>query len=256
MKLQQMIEQVNTQGKKAFIPYVMAGDGGLHHLAPTILKFQQLGATAIEVGIPFTDPVADGPVIEDAGNRALKNGVTLSKVIEALRQFKDARTIPVIVMTYLNPILAYGIEEFAEAAASAGIQAVIIPDMPLEERNTVYPALLANDIDLIQLVSLTSTTERQKQLVEASEGFVYAVTVNGITGERQTFEQSLAAHFNTLKSISPLPVIAGFGISTREHIETFSHFSDGVIVGSKIVQALHENDWASIEYLLASPQIV
>ena len=256
MSLQQAIEKVNKAGKTAFIPYVMAGDGQLSNLPSTIVRLQNLGATAIEVGIPFSDPVADGPIIEEAGNRALANGTTLKKVLQMLAQEQEQITIPIIMMTYLNPVIAYGSEKFAVDAKAAGVSAVIIPDMPYEERDTVYPALQNANINLIQLVSLTSTKDRKQLLTSASEGFVYAVTVNGITGSRQEFDTKLAEHFAELKQLSPVPVIAGFGISSREHIELFSTFCDGVIVGSKIVQSLHENDWDSIEQLLASPHVV
>ena len=126
-----------TAAGKAFIPYIMAGDGGLDKLKPTILKLQELGVTAIEVGIPFSDPVADGPIIEEAGNRALANGTTLKKVLQMLAQEQEQITIPIIMMTYLNPVIAYGSEKFAVDAKAAGVSAVIIPDMPYEERDTV-----------------------------------------------------------------------------------------------------------------------
>lgn len=246
--LQQAIEQVKT----AFIPYLMAGDGGLETLKPTILRLQQLGVTAIEVGIPFTDPVADGPTIEAAGMRALAAGATLRTIIETLTSFADELTIPLVAMTYLNPILAYGADDFARDAYAAGIRGVIVPDMPFEESNIIHPALKANSIDLVQLISLTSDAARIEKLAHASEGFIYAVTINGITGERAHFAEHLAAHFAKLKEQSQIPVLAGFGISKPEHIEHFAAFSDGVIVGSKIVDSLYKGDWATIEALVAA----
>ena len=247
MTLQQALEQVTTRGDKAFVPYIMAGDGGLDRLQPTILKLQELGVSAIEVGIPFTDPVADGPTIESAGERALAHGTTLRNVIETLTTFADQLTIPLVAMTYLNPILAYGADRFAHDAAAAGIRGVIVPDMPFEESNIIHPALKAHGIALVQLVSLTSPAERIAKLAQASEGFIYAVTVNGITGARADFATNLEAHFAKLKAASSIPVLAGFGISTPEQVQQFSSFADGVIVGSKIVTALHENDWTTIE---------
>lgn len=247
--LKDAILAVTARGDKAFIPYIMAGDGGLEKLQPTILKLQQLGATAIEVGIPFTDPVADGPTIERAGERALANGTTLRKVIDTLKSFADQISVPLVAMTYLNPILAYGVEEFAADAKSAGIRGVIIPDMPLEERDVVHPALSAEAIALVQLVSLTSTADRMERLAQASEGFVYAVTVNGITGERSSFATELKEHFSKIQSYTDTPVLAGFGISTPDHVKNFGAFCSGVIVGSKIVDSLVNDDWATIEEL-------
>lgn len=249
-QLKKAILNVNQRGDKAFIPYIMAGDGGLETLKPTILKLQQLGVTAIEVGIPFTDPVADGPTIEKAGERALAKGTTLRKVIETLLTFAGEVTVPLVAMTYLNPILAYGAEQFSKDAKKAGICGVIIPDMPLEERDIIYPSLKASGIDLVQLVSLTSTPERIEKLTKASEGFIYAVTVNGITGARSSFKGDLKEHFEKIQSYTDTPVLAGFGISTPEHVKQFSSFSNGVIVGSKIVDSLVQNDWESIENLV------
>ena len=255
MTLQQAIETVNTRGDKAFIPYIMAGDGGLERLQPTILRLQELGVTAIEVGIPFTDPVADGPTIEKAGERALRSGTTLRKVLETLHRFADEITVPLVAMTYLNPILAYGAEAFAHDAVAAGIKGLIVPDMPFEESDIIAGALKAEGISLVQLVSLTSPPERVAKLAAASEGFIYAVTVNGITGARAEFAANLAEHFAQLKAVSKVPVLAGFGISTAEHITTFGKFSDGVIVGSKIVDALQSDDWATIEALVKATQL-
>lgn len=244
--LQQAIEQVKT----AFIPYIMAGDGGLESLKPTILRLQQLGVAAIEVGIPFTDPVADGPTIEAAGMRALANGATLRTILSTLTSFADDITVPLVAMTYLNPILAYGADDFARDAHKAGIRGVIVPDMPFEESAIISPALKAQSIDLVQLISLTSDEARIEKLARASEGFIYAVTINGITGERTQFAKTLATHFAKLKKHSQVPVLAGFGISTPEQVKHFSTFSDGVIVGSKIVDALQRQDWTTIETLV------
>ena len=248
--LQQAIEAVNAQGARAFIPYIMAGDGGLEQLVPTVLRLQALGVTAIEVGIPFTDPVADGPTIEAAGMRALANGATLRTILKTLLSAADKITVPLVAMTYLNPILAYGAEDFARDAYAAGIRGVIVPDMPFEESSIIHPALKAQKIDLVQLISLTSATARIEKLARESEGFIYAVTINGITGERSQFATHLAEHFAQLKQTSTIPVLAGFGISTPEHVKHFAAFSDGVIVGSKIVDSLYKNDWATIEALI------
>ena len=250
MTLQQAIEAVNTSGHKAFIPYIMAGDNGLETLRDTVLRLQEIGVTAIEVGIPFTDPVADGPTIEKAGERALANGTNLRNVLETLQSFANEVTIPLVAMTYLNPILAYGVAAFARDAREAGIRGLIVPDMPLEESGIIHEELRAEGISLVQLVSLTSPPERIAKLAKASEGFIYAVTVNGITGARAEFANHLAEHFAQLKSFSAIPVLAGFGISTPEHVGHFGTFSDGVIVGSKIVDSLAHNDWDTIETLV------
>lgn len=249
MTLQCAIENVNAASKPAFIPYIMAGDGGLSNLPLILSRLQKFGATAIEVGIPFTDPVADGPVIEQAGMRALQNGATLKTIIQTLRENRNSYDVPLIFMSYLNPILAYGVERFAKDAAEVGVHGVIVPDMPLEESGVLHPALRAQKIALVQLISLTSPPERIEKLARASEGFIYAVTVNGTTGERAQFAGNLPTHFEKIKQVSKVPILAGFGISTAAHIEQFASICNGVIIGSKIVQAIHEDKWDEIEAL-------
>lgn len=249
-RLTEAITAATAAGQKAFVPYIMAGDGGLQQLKPTILRLQQLGVTAIEVGIPFTDPVADGPTIEEAGYRALKAGATLRSVLDTLQAFRDEITVPLVAMTYLNPILAYGVELFAIEASEAGIEGIIVPDMPLEESEMLHDALRISNIDLIQLVSLTSPAERIEKITAASEGFVYAVTVNGITGARQAFQEELEAHFAKLATYTTKPILAGFGISTAEQVQHLGQLGSGVIVGSKIVDALARDDWSTIETLI------
>lgn len=254
--LQQAIEEAKIAGNKAFIPYIMAGDGGLETLKPTILKLQQMAVTAIEVGIPFTDPVADGPTIEQAGERALAKGVTLRKVLEALASFKKEIQVPLVVMTYFNPVLAFGLEAFAKACVAGGVKGLIVPDVPLEESAVLYETLNPHGIDIVQLVSLTSPPERIARIAAASQGFVYAVTVNGITGARTAFANNLHDHFARLREASQIPVLAGFGISTPEQVVNMGALSDGVIVGSAIVTALHEGNLEKIEALVSASKDV
>lgn len=248
--LQQAIIKAKEAGNKAFVPYIMAGDGGLETLKSTILKLQAMGVTAIEVGIPFTDPVADGPTIERAGERALAKGVTLRKILAELATFREDITVPLVVMTYFNPVLAYGLEAFGIACEASGVKGLIVPDVPLEESEQLREALNSYGVDIVQLVSLTSPPERIAKIAAASQGFIYAVTVNGITGARASFADDLEGHFTRLHEASPIPVLAGFGISTPEQVVRMGALGDGVIVGSTIVTALHEGDDAKIEALI------
>jgi tryptophan synthase alpha chain len=249
-QITEAIQACNERGDKAFVPYIMAGDGGIETLKETILFLQKIGVTAIELGIPFSDPVADGAIIQEAGERALSKGVTLRLVVETVASFKDEVTVPIILMTYLNPIIQYGIEEFAEDCRNGGISGLIIPDLPYEEVDLVRDALTNADIALIPLVSLTSPPERIEKITAAGEGFIYAVTVNGITGVRDGFEGQLEEHLQRLKAVSSVPVLAGFGISTPEQVESIGSFADGVIVGSAIVTALHNGDFKTVEQLV------
>lgn len=246
-------------GEKAFVPYIMAGDGGLEKMKKDILFLQDAGVTAIELGIPFSDPVADGPVIQAAGERALTSGVTLKKVLDTIESFKEEVTVPLVIMTYLNPIICYGIQAFIEDCASAEISGLIIPDLPMEEDALLKPALQEKEIALVPLVSLTSPESRIADIVKGAEGFIYAVTVNGTTGVRNEFEDSLAGHLAKLKSVSPVPVLAGFGISTADQVQEVGTSVDGVIVGSAIVQALYDGNYDEVQALVsaaAQPSVV
>ena len=248
--LENAIRACVERGDQAFVPYMMAGDGGIGTLKEQILFLQQAGVTAIELGIPFSDPVADGPVIQQAGARALAQGVTLRKVLKELRLFRDEVKVPLVLMLYLNPILRMGIPEFVEECEASGIAGLIVPDLPLEESGLLRDELGHTDIALIQLVSLTSSPERIQKITAAGEGFIYAVTVNGITGVRSGFGDQLETHLEQLKTVSPVPVLAGFGISTPEQVRSIGAFADGVIVGSAIVDAFHRNDLATVEALV------
>ncbi|MEI4768175.1 tryptophan synthase subunit alpha [Psychrobacillus sp. FJAT-51614] len=242
LKLTAAIESAIENGEKAFIPYIMAGDGGLELLQEQILFLQEAGATAIEVGIPFSDPVADGPTIQRAGERALMHGTNLRAIVKELDSFHEKVQIPLILMTYFNPILSYGLESFSNDCQRIGIAGLIVPDVPVEESEQLKVALQDTDIALVPLVSLTSPPERIAKITSLGEGFIYAVTVNGITGVRNGFDVQLEQHFKRLKELSSIPVLAGFGISTPDQVKSMGAITDGVIVGSAIVEALHLNN--------------
>ncbi|MGG0643933.1 tryptophan synthase subunit alpha [Sporosarcina gallistercoris] len=244
----------NAEGQSAFVPYMMAGDGGLDVLHERISFLEEAGADAIEIGIPFSDPVADGEVIQEAGSRALRNGVTLRKVMSELQAQKHS--VPLVVMTYLNPVLAYGVSEFAENCEEAGVKGLIIPDLPHEERRLLSGALVGKDIALVPLISLTSSAERIEKIARTAEGFIYAVTVNGITGVRSGFGSDLMDHLTNLKRVSNVPVLAGFGISAPEQVRAFSPVADGVIVGSAIVTAFHEGNLEKVKTLIQADRTV
>ncbi|TFB21828.1 tryptophan synthase subunit alpha [Filobacillus milosensis] len=235
---------------KAFIPYIMAGDGGINQLIPTLKQLSEAGASAIELGIPFSDPVADGPTIQEAGKRALKENVSLRSVLEVLKSSRQQVSAPIIFMTYINPIFKYGINQFVKDAQIAGVDGLIIPDLPLEQQHIISDQLSEAGIALIQLVSLTSSKERIQELAEISQGFTYAITVNGITGTRNEVSQNLTDHFQQLKTHSNVPVLAGFGISRPEHVQQMCEIADGVIVGSKIIDLLQDDDINSIKRLI------
>jgi len=242
--------KVKENGDKGFVPYIMAGDGGLETLEEKIKFLEKSGATAIEVGIPFSDPVADGPIIQAAGIRALKEGTTLKKVFKTIISFRKETSIPLVFMTYINPILTYGVEAFFQSCEEANINGLIVPDMPMEEEEILLAAATKHQVELIRLVTLTSPIERIETIANKGNGFLYAVTVTGITGARTTFQEQLGPHLLKVKEVSPIPVLAGFGISTPEHVKNMTQYCDGVIVGSKIVELFSQNDLEGIKALI------
>lgn len=249
-RIDQAFEKALNNGGKAFVPYIMAGDGGLDQLDDQLSFLEKMGATVVEVGIPFSDPVADGPTIQEAGLRALKLGVSLRQVLDRLEFSKVKRNVPIVLMTYVNLIYRFGVADFAYACERAGVDGVIIPDLPLEEEELVVGSLKSYDIALVRLATLTSPRARLDTIAKRTEGFLYAVTVTGTTGARIEFSDQLEVFLAELRAISDVPVLAGFGVSTRDQVESMSAHCDGVIVGSKIVDAFHQGDKAEIIALM------
>ena len=240
--LTEKLNAIKAAGKGIFVPYIMAGDHekGLDGLGETIHFLEDLGVSAIEVGIPFSDPVADGPVIEEAGLRSLARGTSTQTLVETLKTIQTE--VPVVIMTYFNPLFQYGVEKFVKDLADTAVKGVIIPDLPHEHANFVEPFLADTDIALIPLVSLTTGIERQKELIAGAEGFVYAVAINGVTGKSGNYRADLDKHLAQLHQVADIPVLTGFGVSSQADVERFNAVSDGVIVGSKIVKALHQGE--------------
>lgn len=237
-------------GNNIVVPYIMAGDGGLEILEERLRFLEECGAAAVELGIPFSDPTADGPTIQDAGQRALKNGTTLKGVLDALETFKENRSIPVILMTYLNPIFTFGPETFAAACANAGVNGVIIPDMPLEEEALITDFLEQYGIANIRLAAMTSPNERLTNITQRTEGFLYAVSVKGTTGARTTHDESVKTYLQNLKQMTDTPVLAGFGVSTPEQAHELCSICDGVIIGSKIVDWFYKGQTDKVKQLI------
>jgi tryptophan synthase alpha chain len=251
-RIERVLNHLKESKRKAFVPYLMAGDGGLECLIERLTIMEKFGATAIEVGVPFSDPVADGPTIQEAGLRALANKTTLREIIRELAIARKVVSIPILLMTYLNPIYAYGITNFVEDIKNAGIDGCIIPDLPIEEEEIITPNLEKAEIELIRLVTMTTPLERIKIISRKGKGFLYTVTVKGITGTRKDYDQNLTQFLKNVKEISPIPVLAGFGISNGTQINEISSYCDGVIVGSKIVDLFRDNDMEELKNLIGT----
>ncbi|MHC1683589.1 MAG: tryptophan synthase subunit alpha [Clostridiaceae bacterium] len=251
-RIEKAFEVLKVENKKAFIPYVMSGDKSLENTKEVIYRLDEMGATVIELGVPFSDPAADGPTIQEAGLKALNNKVTLKAIISMVKEIREKCEVPLILMTYINPVLQYGIDKFGADCKAVGVDGVIIPDLPMEELELVEKALTNNQLAIIPLVAPTTGAERIKELISRGSGFVYTVTVAGVTGARKNLSREVLELLDKVKSISNLPVVAGFGISSQEQINEIKNHCDGVVVGSKIVQLLAEDNFEEIEKLVKS----
>ncbi|AIZ55960.1 tryptophan synthase alpha chain [Candidatus Methanoplasma termitum] len=229
------------RNKKAFIAYLMAGDPDLKTSAELILTAQEAGADLIEIGIPFSDPIAEGEVIQAASVRALQAGTRLDGVFDMVASIKDKMYVPMVFMTYANPVFVYGYDRFFAKCAEIGICGIIIPDMPFEEQAEAKRPARKHGIEVVTLVAPTSSEGRIRNIAAAAEGFVYVVSSMGVTGVRSDITTDLPAIVSKIKENAKVPVAIGFGISTPEQAEEFSRFADGVIVGSAIVRIIAQH---------------
>ena len=238
-KIDKKFIELKKKSKLALMPFIMAGDPNISLTSQILLKLQERGADLIELGIPYSDPLADGPIIQYSASRALKSGATPRKVIKLLESLKGKLHIPIILFTYFNPILSFGFEKFCEMASKAGVSGFIIPDLPLEEANKFSKIVSKYSIDLILLVAPTTPFERMKSISNKTKGFTYLVSVTGVTGERNKMGNRVENLITKLKEISMNPVAVGFGISSPEHVKKVRKWSaDGVIIGSAFVKRI------------------
>lgn len=224
---------------KAFIGFITAGDPDLDTTKEIILQMEQAGCDLVEIGIPFSDPIAEGPVIQNANIRALKNKVTTDDVFAAVNDIRDTVHIPMVFMTYLNVLFKYGYDRFLQNAANAGICGVIIPDLPYEEKDELQSVAKNYGVQVVSLIAPTSE-ERIKTIAADAEGFVYTVSSLGVTGVRSEIKTDLESITAAIKAATHVPVAIGFGINTPEQAKHYSSIADGVIVGSAIVKIIEK----------------
>ena len=238
-KIDEKFCELNKNNKLALMPFIMAGDPNIEITSEILLKLQEKGADLIELGIPYSDPLADGPIIQLSANRALSSGTTPKKVINLLESIKSKLHIPIILFTYFNPLLSFGFEKFCEMVSNAGVSGLIIPDLPLEEAFKFSEIVSTFSMDLILLVAPTTPFERMKIISNKTRGFTYLVSVTGVTGERNKMENRVENLITKLKEISTKPVAVGFGISAPEHVVRVRTWgADGVIIGSAFVKRI------------------
>jgi tryptophan synthase alpha chain len=235
------IHKAKSQGGPAIIPYITAGFPKREAFLEQLHKVASV-SDVVEIGVPFTDPMADGTTIQRSSRAALDQGVSLRWILEELTQAASRPAAPLMLMSYLNPLLAYGLDKLPAAAAAAGISGFIVPDLPLEECDELRNALEARDIALVQFVTPVTPPERMKLLCAAGRGFMYGVTMTGTTGKNVAVPQEVLDYFARVQQISPIPVCAGFGIRNREQVERMAPYVDGVIVGSALVEVLERGE--------------
>ncbi len=238
-RIERVFEKLKNK-RAAFIPFVVAGDPDLKTSESLVLKMAECGADIIELGVPFSDPLADGPTIQTASQRALKMGVHLKAIFRMAERLKGTST-PLVLMTYFNPVLQYNLRSFAEDCQRNGVDGVIIPDLPPEEAGPWIQQAHSFNVDTVFLIAPTSSTERIRLAGRCSQGFIYYVSVTGVTGTRGKLPKGLERTVKQIKKYSRKPLAVGFGISTPEQAKEVSRIADGVIVGSAIVKQIEEN---------------
>jgi len=241
--------------RPGLVAYIACGDPDLDTSREVALAAIRAGADVIELGVPFSDPVADGPVIQRASERALKHGTTLAGVLEMARQIRSESDAGLIIFSYLNPILQFGLEKFCAAAADAGVDGTLITDLPVEEAAEYLRAMKAHKLAPVFLAAPTSTDERLRQIARHSRGFVYAISRTGITGARQELAADAKSLVERLRRYTHLPIAVGFGVSTPEQFAEVGGFADAAVIGSAIVQRIEQNpgrEASSVAEFLAS----
>ncbi|PYM20653.1 MAG: tryptophan synthase subunit alpha [Candidatus Rokuibacteriota bacterium] len=244
-RIDDVFTRLRTTGERALGPYFTAGDPSLDVTRRLVIEAARRGADLIELGVPFSDPIADGPVIQRAAARALANGATLVRVLETVAAIRREASVPIALMTYYNPVLAFGLEPFAEAAIKAGVDGVIVPDLPPEEADPLAEELHPRGLSLIYMVAPTSTPARMRTIARRSRGFLYVVSLTGVTGERQELPRELADQMRELRALTTKPLCVGFGISRPDQAAQVARLADGVIVGSAIVRLCEERATSS-----------
>jgi tryptophan synthase alpha chain len=235
-RLDETFARLRARGERALLPYFMAGDPSLADTRRLVIEAARRGADVVELGVPFSDPLADGPVIQRAGTRALAGGATVARVLETVAGLRAEIDVPIVLLTYYNPVLAFGLKAFARTAVDAGVDGAIVADLPPEESDPLGTEATAAGLDLVYMVAPTSTVARVRLIARKSRGFIYVVSLTGVTGERQQLPADMATQIATIRRETAMPVCVGFGISTPAQVATVGRVADGAAVGSAIVR--------------------
>lgn len=241
-RIDQKFRQLRRARKKAFVAFLTAGYPNLSATARLVLEMEKSGVDIVELGVPFSDPIADGPVIQKSSYEALKKGATLTKILKLVAELRRKTQMPLGLMSYYNPILSYGPARFVKEAIRVGLDAVIVPDLPFEEERDFAQRAKKSGLHIIQFIAPTTSAQRARMIVRHSGGFIYFVSLTGVTGVRRNLPPELKEELKAVKKIAGrIPVCAGFGVSSPEQVKVVSGFCDGVIVGSAIVKEIAKN---------------
>jgi len=255
MKVTTKFKQLKKQGKKAFVAYVPFGFPKPKYTKDIILTLQDSGADIIELGVPFSDPLADGSIIQKASFEALGAGANIDKLFSMLAQIKPRVKVPIVIMTYYNPLFSFGLEKFLKKMHKLDLGGLIVVDLPVEESGVYIKKARELDVETIFFITPTTSWERSKTIAKLSQGFIYYISVTGITGPRQLQYDPLVSHISKLKKITKVPVCVGFGIHSRKQVKKIGTFSDGAIVGSAIVKFI-EKSHSKKNFLLKLKQYI
>jgi len=247
-RIETVFTALKNNGQRAFIPYITAGDPDLETTRNLLLALADAGADIIELGVPFSDPMADGPVIQRASERALIRPLGIREILPLVRQFRELREVPIVLFTYYNPLLQLGGSEVPELLREAGVDGLLVTDLIPEEAGDYVAGMRRAGIDTIFLVAPTSTDERIELIANYASGFIYVVARTGVTGTRENLSSEVSSLVSRVRERSPLPVAVGFGISTPAHVSEVGQYADGAVVGSRLV--------LEIESYLGTPEIV
>jgi tryptophan synthase alpha chain len=239
-RIDERFARLRREGRKGFVAFLTAGDPSLERTVRAARELEEAGADVLELGVPFSDPLADGPVIQRSSQRALDRGVTLAHVLETARAIRAETDLPLLLFSYYNPLLRYGLARLAAEARSAGVDGVLVTDLPPEEAGEWLAAARGTALDTVFLAAPTSPDARLRRVAEASRGFVYAVSRTGVTGERQTLSEDAVPLLRRLKALTDAPIALGFGIASPEQARAAAEVADGVVVGTALVRFLEE----------------
>jgi tryptophan synthase alpha chain len=239
-RIGERFRRLREQGRKGFVAFVTAGDPSLDRTVEIAREMEKAGVDVLELGVPFSDPLADGPIIQRSSERALARGVTLARVLEAVRRIRKTSELPLLLFSYFNPLLRFGLPALAREATAAGIDGVLVTDLPPEEADGWLEAARGAGLDTVFLAAPTSPDERLRRVAGASRGFVYAISRTGVTGERDALSDDAQPLLARIKALTPEPVALGFGISSPEQVAAAAAVADAVVVGSALVRFLEE----------------